>query len=463
VEQKYRDDLWQGFAERSTREHGTALILGNRAVKWPEFFALLEVAKGRLCDGGVRSGDVVLLEGDYSLEIIVTFFALALNRNIILPMTDLTAAKAAEIDTFCPYSHRILEVEGEISICASQIGGRGGRSAGTNEKISGLRAGGRAGLILLSSGTTGRPKIILHDLSTLMERKFKEKTSDSNRIILLLLFDHIGGINTLIATVLSGGVCVIPGERSVDQIGALIQTHRVRTLPSSPSFLNLMLLSKIHERFDLLSLRLVTYGSELMPVNLLHRCRAALPRVRFIQTYGTSETGILRTSSSLADGTFFRIDGEVDSYKVIGNELHVRGHNRFLGYLNRDDVQDEAGWFNTGDIVEVTDDSLIRVVGRRDDIINVGGEKVFPSEVENELLKIDFIRQCRVYGLENILLGQSVCADVVVEGDMAKADARRLIFESLGATLNAYKIPAAVRFVDSIGTTERLKLIRRGH
>jgi acyl-coenzyme A synthetase/AMP-(fatty) acid ligase len=100
-------------------------------------------------------------------------------------------------------------------------------------------------------------------------------------------------------------------------------------------------------------------------------------------------------------------------------------------------------------------------VGRRDDIINVGGEKVFPSEVENELLKIDFILQCRVYGVENLLLGHSVCADVVVEGDMEKADARRLIFSALGATLDAYKIPSTVKFVDSIGTTERLKLMRK--
>jgi acyl-CoA synthetase (AMP-forming)/AMP-acid ligase II len=460
VEDEHREDLWQAFAARSALERGTALILGNRPVTWPEFVAMLGAAKERLRDAGVRSGDVVLLEGDYSLETILQFFALALNRNIVIPMTNYTAAKAAEIDTFCPYSHRIGEVEGKISISAGENTGRGG-CAPANEKISRLRADHRAGLVLLSSGTTGRPKIILHDLSTMVERKFKERCSESNRILLLLLFDHIGGVNTLISTILAGGVCVIPSERNVDHIGELIQTHRVRTLPSSPSFLNLMLLAKVHERFDLGTLRLVTYGSEHMPENLLHRCRAAFPKVRFVQTYGTSETGILRTSSSLADGTFFKIDAGVDSYRVVGNELHVRGHNRFLGYLNRDGNQDDGGWFNTGDIVEVMGDSLLRVVGRRDDIINVGGEKVFPSEVENELLKIDFVRQCRVYGVENLLLGHSVCADVVVEGDMEKADARRLIFSALVATLDAYKIPSSVNFVESIGTTERLKLMRK--
>ena len=306
----------------------------------------------------------------------------------------------------------------------------------------------RSGLVLFSSGITGKPKAILHDLKKWTE-PFLDRKPRSASVLLFLLFDHIGGLNTLFGSLAAGMMLVVPGSRSPEAIARLVEKHKVRILPTTPTFLNLLLIEKVDERFDLSSLRIITYGAEAMPEALLQRIRKSFPKCRLIQTFGTSETGIARTVPRT--DTVLHIDDPSLKTKVVDGELWLKSRTQTLGYLGESNERfTEDGWFRTGDRVELEADGTLRFLGRTVEIINVGGEKVFPAEVESALLGIPEIDACRIFGVPNPILGQAVCAEVVSSADIPPAELRSIVRRFAREHLPRHKIPVDIRLVPEV-------------
>jgi acyl-CoA synthetase (AMP-forming)/AMP-acid ligase II len=203
----------------------------------------------------------------------------------------------------------------------------------------------------------------------------------------------------------------------------------------------------------------ITYGTEPMPESLLARLKAAFPRVRFIQTFGTSETGIIRTSSPDPDSTFVRFDDPDLEWKVVDEELWLRSRTQIAGYLNASNERFTAdGWFRTGDKVEQGPNGTLRILGRLGEMINVGGEKLMPAEVESVVLTIPGVADCRVRGESSALTGQTVVVDVVTS--LADHETlRSAIRAACRARLARHKIPTRVTFVASV-SGERMKKTR---
>jgi acyl-CoA synthetase (AMP-forming)/AMP-acid ligase II len=231
------------------------------------------------------------------------------------------------------------------------------------------------------------------------------------RMLSFLNLDHIGGINTLLHSLANGGAIVTVPERSPDAVFAAIAAYKVEVLPTTPTFLNMVLLSGAHERHDTGNLRLITYGTEPMPPQTLRSLNAALPHVRFRQTYGLSELGILPVRSKSDDSLWVKLGGPGFEYKIIDGILWIRSDLAMLGYLNAPAPFDEDGFFDTQDMVE-TDGEYVRILGRRSEIINVCGEKVYPSEVENVLLQAPNIADATVSGYPSHLTGMVVKAKI---------------------------------------------------
>ncbi|MCG6428237.1 AMP-binding protein, partial [Vibrio parahaemolyticus] len=142
-------------------------------------------------------------------------------------------------------------------------------------------------------------------------------------------------------------------KREPEEVAQLIEKEKVNLLPASPTFLNMMLIADVHRRFNLRTLRMITYGTEAMPESLLLRLKKELPRVKFLQTFGTSETGIAQTSSRSSDSLEIKIDDPNQEYKIINGELWLKSKTQILGYLNHDmSGFSDDGWFKTGDLVE---------------------------------------------------------------------------------------------------------------
>lgn len=322
-----------------------------------------------------------------------------------------------------------------------------------------LAARGHAGLVLFSSGTAGTPKAMVHDLDTLVA-PLGQRRDRALVFVILLLFDHIGGLNTLFNCLASGSLALLPASTDPDAVAALAARHRASVLPASPTFLNLLLLSGAHLRHDLSSLRIATYGTEPMPAALLDRLRGTFPRVRFLQTFGTSETGIARTTSPEAASTLLRFDDPGTEWKIVNGELWLRSATRILGYLNHTmNAFTADGWFRTGDLAEDAGDGRIRILGRRSEVINVGGRKVLPAEVESFLLRLPYVAACNVYAVPNPVTGQAVGADILpAPGTPPDATALKLrIRADARDRIDPFKIPARVRIADAAAASARLK------
>ena len=254
---------------------------------------------------------------------------------------------------------------------------------------------------------------------------------------------------------------IIPETRNADDICKLVQDYKIRVLPSSPTFLNLILMNKSYDKYDLKSLRMITYGTEAMPESLLLRLQDIFPKTKLLQTFGTSETGIAGTRSKSSNSTYMKLDDSNLEYKIVDDELWLKSKTQVMGYLNSSmNSFTDDGWFKTGDLVEKTDDGYIKIIGRNKEIINVGGEKVLPNEVESMILSIPEIEDVTVYGKENIITGQTVVCDVVLKEEIKSKEIKIIIRKYCKDKLDKYKIPTKVYIVKKLNFSNRYKKIR---
>jgi len=281
------------------------------------------------------------------------------------------------------------------------------------------------------------------------------------RTLAFLLFDHIAGVDTLFYSLFNQSTLVLPEERSPDAVCALIAKHKIEVLPTAPSFLNLLLLSGAHKTHDLSSLKIITYGSEMMPASTLKRCSEAFPHVRLIQKYGTSEIGAPPSKSKSNASTWVKLGGEGFDWRVADGKLEIYAKTAMLGYLNAPSPFTPDGYFMTGDAVEV-DGDFVRFLGRDSDIINVGGQKVFPAEVENLIRKLPEVEDVAVYGEPHAILGAAVVAKLKPVDPAISLKALRIAVRgALSGQIESYKIPQKYVLTQDSLTTARGKQIRR--
>jgi acyl-CoA synthetase (AMP-forming)/AMP-acid ligase II len=219
-----------------------------------------------------------------------------------------------------------------------------------------------------------------------------------------------------------------------------------------------MLLAHIPKTHDLSSVEVVAYGAEPMPQPLLRRLAEAFPRARLQQKFGTSETGAVRIKSADNQSLFFRIDDPDTEWKIVDDVLWLKTPSRILGYLNAaPDPLEAGGWYATGDLVETDDAGNLRIIGRASALINVGGQKVHPAEVEAVLSEIDGIEACRVYGKPDPITGRAIACEIVVRGEKDLRTWKRRIRNHSRGRLAPWKIPSHLRMVDKIEVNHRMK------
>jgi acyl-CoA synthetase (AMP-forming)/AMP-acid ligase II len=401
--------------------------------------------------GVISPGATVSIVSDYNLKSIALFFALFKNKNVIVPITTVIKSdiNKKERVSNCDYS---ITIDGEnLSIIKLEVFEK------VHDLIKDLQKNNSSGLILFSSGSTGTPKAMIHNLDNLID-SFKDKKSKNLVFLIFLMFDHIGGLNTLLNCISMGVTMVFPIIREPEHVCSLIEKYKVNILPASPTFLNLILISEAYRKYDLTSLRMVTYGTEPMPESLLLRLKVVLPRVKFLQTFGTSETGIIQASSKSSTSTYIKIEDSNSEFKIIDTELWIKSKTQILGYLNSSMERfTDDGWFKTGDLVEEMEGGFIKIIGRNSEVINVGGEKVLPSEVESILFQMPSIKDCIVFGESNPITGQMVVAKVLYNEPLKISEIKKLVVGFCKNKLERYKIPAKIILMRESEFSERFK------
>ena len=347
----------------------------------------------------VKAGDVVALIGDFNPPSILTLLRLIDLNTIIVPLT---------VETTEDHEYFFESAQVDLVIKDGEVWRR--EHEQNHPMIEELRNRGNAGLVLFSTGTTGRPKAILHDFSYFLKRF--DTPRPTLRTINFLLFDHIGGINTLLHTLFNRGVVVAPKERSVEGILESVEEHSVEVLPTTPTFLRMMLMSGLIPDKIPKSLRIITYGTERMDQPTLDQLCELLPKVDFRQTFGMSELGIVRVKSEARNSLFMKVGGTGVETRTVDGVLQIRSANRMMGYLNAPSPFNDDGWYDTKDVVEEKGE-FYKVVGRTSEVINVGGLKFMASEVERIALMHDGVSLVKVYGKDNPITGQH--AEIIVQ------------------------------------------------
>jgi len=313
-----------------------------------------------------------------------------------------------------------------------------------------LGASGHPGMIFFSSGTTGRPKAILHDFTNFLARYAVRRPP--LRALNFLLFDHAGGINTMLHTLFNGGVLIVPSGRTPDAVAADLVIHDIELLPATPTFLRMMLLEGVFDSTTFPRLRIVTYGTEKMDQGTLDRLCEKLPEVDFRQTYGLSELGVFQVKSRARDSLWMQIGGKGIETRIVDDVLHIRSENRMLGYLNAPDPFID-GWYNTGDTVEA-DGDFIKVTGRATEILNVGGLKILPGEIERVALLFPDVVRAKAYGVPNPITGQHV--EIICEPASTASLDRRALAQHFRRHLQKQLCPSRI-IVGEVAMSHRFK------
>ena len=443
----YIDFFLDRFRAKPEQE---SMVWRDRIYTYGDFLAYVEKDFDDLKQK-IYPGQVVSLETDFSPHAVSLLLALIELECVVVPLTASLGEKKEEYK-------ETAEVEIAISLqnddtCEIRETGR----RNVHELIKRLRKDKHPGLIIFTSGSTGKGKAAVHDFIPLLEKFRTERKSA--RMIAFLLFDHISGINTALYAFTD--ICLVTVKtRSAEAVCQAVEKYTVDILPVSPSFLNLILLSEAYKKYDMSSLKLVTYGTEPMPESTLLRFREAFPSVKLRQMYGLSEIGIMRSKSKSSDSLWVKVGGEDFQTRVVDGILEIKAKSAMLGYLNAPSPFTEDGWFHTGDEVLV-DGEYIKILGRKSEMINVGGQKVFPAEVESVIQQMDEVEDASVNAEASLLTGQIVKVRVKLSSDESLAEFKKRMRIFCKGKLESYKIPQKVELVDHLMFGERFKKMRR--
>ena len=395
-------------------------------------------------------GTVVALEADFSPNAVGLFLSLVRKKTILVPLTSSVANKKDEFLQTAEVE-KLIKVNKDDSFELVETGAKA-----SHELLLKLQQRQHPGLILFSSGSTGKSKAALHDLTGIL-KKF-EVPRHKMRSISFLLYDHIGGVNTMLYVLSNGGCLVTVPDRNASTVLGAIDKHRVELLPTSPTFLNLVLISESYRDYKLESLKVVTYGTEPMPESTLQSFHKLFPHIKLTQTYGLSELGILRSKSKSSDSLWVKIGGEGFQTRVVDNLLEIKAESAMMGYLNAISPFTEDGWFKTGDAVE-TDGDYFKILGRKSELINVGGEKVYPAEVESTILELPEVEEVTAFGEPHPLTGQVVAVELKTNSEDTN-QLKKAIKRHCNQKLERFKIPVKFYFTENKQHSERFKKMR---
>jgi acyl-CoA synthetase (AMP-forming)/AMP-acid ligase II len=316
--------------------------------------------------------------------------------------------------------------------------------------------------VLFTSGTTSRPKMVLHDFASLAA-PISSATAIEQGAVWSTFYDirRYGGLTILLRALLDGGSMVLSdAAEKVDDFLLRAARDGVTHISGTPSHWRRALMSEAARRFAPNYVRL---SGEVADQPLLDRLQAVFRGANVAHAFASTEAGVAFSIADGMEGFPARLldePGPVE-LRVEDGSLRIRSRRAALRYLGDDAprLAGDDGFVDTGDMVELRGDRY-RFVGRREGIINIGGLKVHPEEVEAVINTHEGVRMSRVFGRKSPITGAIVVADVVAaaaEGDSLRSDLLTLCRDRLAR----HKVPVAIRFVPSLDILPTGKLARR--
>ncbi|MDE1933078.1 class I adenylate-forming enzyme family protein [Bradyrhizobium sp.] len=321
--------------------------------------------------------------------------------------------------------------------------------------------------LMLTSGTLGMPKIVGHTLEGLTGAIAADAPARGNRPIWATFYDirRYGGLQIFLRAVIGGGSLVLsePGEALADHVARLNKSG-ITHISGTPSHWRKLLMSGAAAGF---SPQYVRLSGEIADQAVLDGLRQAFPSASVGHAYASTEAGVgFAVNDGLAGFPASMIGTSRDGVemKIVDGCLRIRSKRAAHAYVGRraSALTDNEGFVDTGDMVELRGDRY-HFVGRRGGIINIGGLKVHPEEIEAVINRHDGVRMSRVRARKSPITGAIVVADVVLAdgSDASRRDEiKSRIIADCRASLAPHKVPAMIKFVDKLDITPAGKLAR---
>jgi acyl-CoA synthetase (AMP-forming)/AMP-acid ligase II len=332
-----------------------------------------------------------------------------------------------------------------------------------------IPASGQGSVTILTSGTTGKPKAVRHTWTSLC-RPVRALCGDVPPRWLLTYQAHLyAGLQVMLQCLANGGTLVVPdADMPPDDVTELMRSARVESASAPPSYWRRLLLFAGADRLAAVPLSQITLGGEVVDQQILDALRRVFPRARIVHIYATTELGrcfsvsdgkagfpvhLLRAPTP--DGVALRVDdGEllVCSPGAMPMDSAAAGDHRALAPA--------PAWHRTGDLVAVAGDR-VTFIGRRSELINVGGHKVSPIEVERVVRSVPGVSDVRVYGRRSSMTGQLVACQVVAGAGADTHDLQAAIASACLARLTPYQRPRLIDLVEEVALETSGKTARR--
>jgi acyl-coenzyme A synthetase/AMP-(fatty) acid ligase len=320
--------------------------------------------------------------------------------------------------------------------------------------------------VLLTSGTTGAPKMVAHTFDTLTA-PMRNRPERQHSVVWGTFYDirRYGGLQILLRAVLGHASLVVSGVHEstgcyLSRLGRRQATH----ISGTPSHWRRALMST---EARAIAPRYVRLSGEIADQGILNALQACYPHARVGHAFASTEAGLGFEVDDGLEGFPASVAGNTGDVQISvdGGSLRIRSERTAVRLVGNEPsrLADAAGFVDTGDVVERRGDRYY-FLGRRSGIINVGGLKVYPEEVESAINRHPAVRMSMVRPARSSMVGSLVAADVVLEKTSeASADAaafRREILQICADTLAPHKVPATIRFVPTLEFAAAGKLAR---
>ena len=324
--------------------------------------------------------------------------------------------------------------------------------------------------VLFTSGTSGVPKMVSHTLSSLAGA-IKDGGALAGAIVWSTFYDirRYGGLQIFLRALLNGGSLVLSSaEESTADFLARAGLHAVTHITGTPSHWRRALMSGAAHQITPQYVRL---SGEIADQGILDSLRALYPHARIAHAFASTEAGVgFEVEDGLAGipASYFTQAGSAVQLKVEDGSLRIRSARTALRYVGAHGaaLSDNDGYVDTGDILELRDGRYY-FIGRRGGIINVGGLKVHPEEVEAVINRHPRVQMSLVKSRKNPVTGAIVVAEIMLKPAPGASDAipqnttlKSEILENCRRALAAHKVPAAIRIVTSLDVTPSGKVAR---
>jgi acyl-coenzyme A synthetase/AMP-(fatty) acid ligase len=301
-------------------------------------------------------------------------------------------------------------------------------------------------ITLFTSGTTGIPKKVSHDFKSIT--RFVKVSERNKKSIWGFAYNptHMAGIQVFFQALLNGNSIIRLFGLNTKDIYDEINNNRITHISATPTFYRLLL--PYDDMFT--SVERITSGGEKFNEKTFKQLNEIFPNAKITNVYASTEAGTLFASQN----DIFSVRPEYEHLiHIENNELLI--HSSLMG-----STESNVGeWYNTGDVIEIVSKKPLkfRFVNRKSEMINVGGYKVNPLEVEEAILALTGIKNVRVYSKSNSVLGNIICCEVVTNSKQITESSIRTFLQS---KIQEFKIPRIIRFVEELSTTRTGKLKR---